>query len=78
MQNFNTLKTRANHLGLILRQDRISRNFVVNVRGSRQVYEGVTLKGVAGFLVRYSNNLQKAENDRIKRQDDYMAREYGC
>ena len=53
-QNLASLKIRANRQGLILKRDRQTRNFVVNVRGSRRVYEGVSLGGVSGFLNRYA------------------------
>lgn len=53
-RNVVNVKIRANRLGLVVRRDRVSRNWQVAIRGSRKLYEGTDLAGVERFMSRYA------------------------
>ena len=55
LKSLENLKRRADKMGLLLRRDRETRAYSVNVRGvAGTLYEGMDLKGVDTFLTRHA------------------------
>lgn len=78
MNKLAALKTRANKLGLMLRQDRLSRRVAVNVRGrAGNLYEGTDLSRVKSFLDRFEKKIEAEELARAAALDDYLWQEFG-